>query len=501
MEALLTSADPAAAAAALPQPSPRPQFPPPQDMSHMHLNADQQPFADLMLSDARGLHFLSGGPGCGKTFTIAYLIHSLNNAHIPCLPCATTRAAATRIGLGATTLHSSFSIPARNAYLSPLPVESPVYDRLRKARVIIIDEVSMLSPKTLGFVMYRLAQAHGLLHDIPLLLEQVLILLVGDHAQLPAICHHTMAADTPAWLAVLDDVIEEVPAERPASGRGATRKQSTALNYKGMTPAQIAACGGNKKLMDELFALAIASAEAFRTEHKADIMTGQCRALLEEHSGLTKEKLDTMTQSEGYTECSAIWKIKVVDLWELMVNHNFKMDDMARLKNVARNQGDLFMERMRNVKRKRSDNEDATQEQAAALRPRDQPEPSVPSTTEAAEEQALRPRAQMHYVYCITNVNNERTYIGQTVNMKRRYGQHRRSPPRRMIHDAQRDTPFIDNFKMSMLSESDSKHAANESEYYWIQQYETRSSRGYNIAKQDPAHTNQFWALRRLGAI
>lgn len=68
-----------------------------------------------------------------------------------------------------------------------------------------------------------------------------------------------------------------------------------------------------------------------------------------------------MTQSEGYTECSAIWKIKVVDLWELMVNHNFKMDDMARLKNVARNQGDLFMERMRNVKRKRSDNEDATQ--------------------------------------------------------------------------------------------------------------------------------------------
>lgn len=78
----------------------------------------------------------------------------------------------------------------------------------------------------------------------------------------------------PAWLAVLDDVIEEVPAERPASGRGATRKQSTALNYKGMTPAQIAACGGNKKLMDELFALAIASAEAFRTEHKADIMTG-----------------------------------------------------------------------------------------------------------------------------------------------------------------------------------------------------------------------------------
>lgn len=54
---------------------------------------------------------------------------------------------------------------------------------------------------------------------------------------------------------------------------------------------------------------------------------------------------------------------------------------------------------------------------------------------------------------------------------------------------------------MSMLSESDSKHAANESEYYWIQQYETRSSRGYNIAKQDPAHTNQFWALRRLGAI
>lgn len=148
-----------------------------------------------MLSDARGLHFLSGGPGCGKTFTITYLTHSFNNRHVSCLPCATTGAAATRIGLGATTLHSIFSIPARNAFLSFLPAENPVYSRLQQARVIIIDEVSMLSPTTLGFVMYRLAQAHGLVHDIPLLLRQVLILLVGDHAQLPAIFHHKMPAN------------------------------------------------------------------------------------------------------------------------------------------------------------------------------------------------------------------------------------------------------------------------------------------------------------------
>lgn len=36
--------------------------------------------------------------------------------------------------------------------------------------------------------MYRLLDAYGLMSDIEALLEQVLFILVGDHAQLPAIC-------------------------------------------------------------------------------------------------------------------------------------------------------------------------------------------------------------------------------------------------------------------------------------------------------------------------
>ena len=103
---------------------------------------------------------------------------------------ATTGSAATRIGFGATTLHDAFGIPAKSAFLRPLPIQDEVYERLRTAKVIIVDEVSMLSPKTWEFAMFRLLEAPGLLTDIDTMLQQVLFILVGDHAQLPAICHH-----------------------------------------------------------------------------------------------------------------------------------------------------------------------------------------------------------------------------------------------------------------------------------------------------------------------
>ena len=165
------------------------------DLSCIELNVGQRGFADQMLAGAHGLHFLTGGPGSGKTFTIKYLLQSLANDNIPFLACATTGAAATRIGFGATTMHDAFGIPPKSAYLRPLPLESPVYENLRKAKVIVLDEVSMLSPQTWDFVMYRLLDAYGLMSNMSALLEEILFVLVGDHAQLPAICRHRMAKD------------------------------------------------------------------------------------------------------------------------------------------------------------------------------------------------------------------------------------------------------------------------------------------------------------------
>ena len=84
---------------------------------------------------------------------------------------------------------------ARSSYLRPLPLESPIYENLRTAKVIVLDEVSMLSPQTWEFVMFRLLDAYGLMTDMEALLEKILFILVGDHAQLPAICRHRMPND------------------------------------------------------------------------------------------------------------------------------------------------------------------------------------------------------------------------------------------------------------------------------------------------------------------
>ena len=165
------------------------------DMSGIDLNMGQRGFVDHMLADVHGLHFLTGGLGSGKTFTIKYLLQKFANDNAPFIACATTGAAATRIAFGATTMHDAFGIPPKSAYLRPLPLGSPVYENLRTAKVIVLDEVSMLSPQTWDFVMYRLLDAYGLMSDMDALLDRILFILVGDHAQLPAICRHRMAND------------------------------------------------------------------------------------------------------------------------------------------------------------------------------------------------------------------------------------------------------------------------------------------------------------------
>ncbi len=56
-------------------------------------------------------------------------------------------------------------------------------------------------------------------------------------------------------------------------------------------------------------------------------------------------------------------------------------------------------------------------------------------------------RARVRHVYSLKNINNNRRYIGQTVDMKRRYGEHRRCPPRRMKPDAARESLSIPTLK------------------------------------------------------
>ena len=85
--------------------------------------------------------------------------------------------------------------------------------------------------------------------------------------------------------------------------------------------------------------------------------------------------------------------------------------------------------------------------------------------------------------------------------MRRRYGQHTRTPPSRMRHDADLYKPFHVHFVLTELAHTDSKHKVNQLEYHYIKHHVTQGSRGYNIAKQDPTHSKQFWYLHRRGLM
>jgi len=114
---------------------------------------------------------------------------------------------------------------------------------------------------------------------------------------------------------------------------------------------------------------------------------------------------------------------------------------------------------------------------------------------------ACRPGHLQIHIYCIQNVHNQRRYIGSTVDLQRRYAEHRRHPPNRMATDAASFTPFDDCFQMTRLATVESKRKAKEAEYFWIRHYDTQNSSRYNICKQDPTIDKRFWFLRRLAAL
>lgn len=179
-----------------------------RDLFDLGLNDEFENFTDAQLTNAQavvynnlfgahGPHLLSGAPGAGKTFLTQYMVKRWSLQGKKIILCATTGAAACRLSRSASTVHGTFAIPKRGKYLTPLVSSSELYIRLTQADVIIIDEMSMLTASILDFVFYRLRQVCG---DLAAAFRTKLLLLVGDHAQLPAVCHHRLDDDDPICL-------------------------------------------------------------------------------------------------------------------------------------------------------------------------------------------------------------------------------------------------------------------------------------------------------------
>ena len=166
---------------------------------HMKANKYQQRIITALQNAKSGVHVISGGPGSGKTFTIRKILHHMRKSGRKVIVSATSGPAATRISKWAQTVHSAFGIfgdaGGRGRSPTPLSPVHPLFSTIANAEVIIIDEMSMLSGTMFAYVLLRLKTCCGY-RSMEEVFRNKLIILVGDHCQLPPVCdHHTENGD------------------------------------------------------------------------------------------------------------------------------------------------------------------------------------------------------------------------------------------------------------------------------------------------------------------
>ena len=97
---------------------------------------------------------------------------------------------------------------------------------------------------------------------------------------------------------------------------------------------------------------------------------------------------------------------------------------------------------------------------------------------------------KINYIYCYTNKQNGKKYVGQTNNIKRRYRQHKEDSftnyndarYNQAIHCAIRKYG-LDNFDFEILEvlENKTSEEVNERETYWIREKSSLAPNGYNL--------------------
>lgn len=90
----------------------------------------------------------------------------------------------------------------------------------------------------------------------------------------------------------------------------------------------------------------------------------------------------------------------------------------------------------------------------------------------------------MGYIYCITNVINNKQYVGKCVtSIEQRFKEHCADSKRRKLENRPLYKAFnkygIDNFKLSLLETVEDLNLLSEREIFWISELDTRNN-GYN---------------------
>jgi hypothetical protein len=129
--------------------------------------------------------FLTGAAGSGKTYTLEKYLRILDKEGISYAVTAPTGIAASH--LGGTTVHSFFGLGIKETLsdydLDALTERKYLWDRLQKLKVLVIDEVSMLSPEIFSSIdrvlktFLQSSQPYG----------GIQVILSGDFFQLPPV--------------------------------------------------------------------------------------------------------------------------------------------------------------------------------------------------------------------------------------------------------------------------------------------------------------------------
>ncbi len=129
--------------------------------------------------------FLTGEPGSGKTHTVNQYVSYLRDEGVPVAITASTGIAATH--LGGQTIHSWSGLGVREELsdydLDRISQNERTVKRVRRARVLLIDEISMLSAQTLDLIEILCRQLRGNREPF----GGLQVVLVGDFFQLPPV--------------------------------------------------------------------------------------------------------------------------------------------------------------------------------------------------------------------------------------------------------------------------------------------------------------------------
>lgn len=153
------------------------------NLGSQQLYPDQERALRTITAMKSGLVLLTGGPGSGKTFTTKNIaIHFWHVLNRKVLFAGTTGASCTRLCKSAGTVHNTFSIPVGSRYIKSLHPAHPMRPVINDFEVLLLDEASMLTGQNLHNVLYQIMRVRRY-SSIQEVLDKVLIVLIGDHAQ------------------------------------------------------------------------------------------------------------------------------------------------------------------------------------------------------------------------------------------------------------------------------------------------------------------------------